>query len=140
MNDQDNNPEDFLPVAEVLRVPQQEQDRQEPPVLPPENRPKSNPNIYNLPKAEFNQCLQETLAYFKDKQVKIPDGRVGTVLGVDPRPMKGQSTKQGNDGNYLVIRVPKIAVPGRHAFENAWHMPDDLIIVEKVSKEQELKT
>jgi len=108
--------------------------------LPPENKPTNRPDIYTLSKEESNKCLQETLAYFKNKLVKIPDGRIGNVVGVDPRPMKGQSTTQGNDGNYLVIRVPRPAAPGRHAFENAWYMPDDLTIVEKPTKEKELRT
>lgn len=121
-------------------VPQQEQDKQPGDTLPPENKPKNQTEIYKLSKSEFNQCLQKTLAYFKGKKVKIPDGRIGNVVGVDPRPMKGQSTNAGNDGNYLVIRVSKIAQPGRHSSENVWYMPDDLTIVEQTTKNQDLKT
>lgn len=131
--------ENFQPVAEVLKVPEQEQNLQPGDTSPPENKPKNQTDIYTLSKDEFNQCLQETLAYFKGKQVKIPDGRIGNVVGVDPRPMKGQSTSAGNSGNYLVIRVPKSAVPGRHPFENVWYMPEDLMIVEKVQN-KEIKT
>jgi hypothetical protein len=107
------------------------------------DRPVSNPNLYSLPATEYNKCLQDTFEYFKHKTVKLKDGRIGTVVGVDPRPMiNSVPTTAGQDGNWLVIRVPKDASkPGRTPDTNAWAMPDDVEIVEKPSpKEKELKT
>ncbi len=118
-------------------VPQQLQNIQVNPdgVPSPKERPTNCPDIGQLSTVESNRCLQETLAYFKDKYVKLPDGRVGQAIGVDPRPMKGVPTRQGIDGNWLIISVRKDAAhPGRTPLENVYYMPDDLEIVDPPAK------
>lgn len=139
MNDQDNIPNNVETLAASEAVPQQPQNIQTGPVLPPESKPKSCPELSSLSGDEYNKILRETLAYFRHKQVITPDGRKGEVIGIDPRPMKGVPTRQGSDGNYLCIRVMKPhAKPGRDPGENVYYMPDDLKLVETINKD--LKT
>lgn len=105
-------------------------------------RPRSNHELIKLPTVGYNQCLQDTLAYFNHKRVRMKDGLIGIVIGVDPRPMKnGNPTATGQDGNYLVIRIECQDLPGHLSHTNAYAMPDDLEIIEKpIPKELELKT
>lgn len=120
-------------------VAQQPQNIQTGPVPSPEDKPKSCPELSSLSGDEYNKILRETLAYFRNKKVIVPDGRKGEVIGIDPRPMKGVPTSPGSDGNYLCIRVMKPhAKPGRDPGENVYYMPDDLKLVEVINKD--LKT
>lgn len=98
-------------------------------------RPASNPDIARLPAVEYNKCLQDTFAFFKYKMVKLKDGRIGTVVGVDPRPVRG-----GPDGNFLCVSVARQAAPGRVLTAMEYVLPDDLEIVETPQKETELKS
>lgn len=132
--------EPIVAAIHDAEVPQQQQNIQPDEVPSPREKPASCPDIYRLNKDEFNKVLQNTYAYFKDKKVKIPDGRIGSVFSVDPRPMKGSSTSAGSEGNYLCVRVPRIAAPGRSPWENVWFMPDDLVVVEQFSKDQSINT
>lgn len=121
-------------------VPQQAQNIQLADVLlSPKDKPTNCPGISNLSEVEFNRALQETLAYFKGKVVRIPDGRKGIVVGVDPRPMKGVPTSSGADGNYLVVQIARRTKPFIPQYETVWFMPDDLMVVESF-KGKEIKT
>lgn len=122
-----DRPLDSQPITEVPQQPQNIQPGELPPS--PKDKPKSNPNLASLSPDDFNKCLQETLSYFNQKEVKVPDGRKGRVIGIDPRPMKGNSTRSGVDGNFLAIVVPRKALPGRVPTETIYHMPDDLELV-----------
>lgn len=135
MNSADLDPDE--PTATQIHdwTAQEPQDVQPGPIPSPKDKPTNYQVMYNQSKEEFNRILQETYAYFRHKLVRIPDGRVGKVVGVDCRPMKGVPTSVGQDGNYLVISIPYKKAPAEHV----WQMPDQLTVVDNLNG-KEIKT
>jgi len=103
------------------------------PATPQSYQRSSSTKQYVTPEetASNNKMLQDAYRLYVHKKVRISKtGQIGTVVGVDPRP---QAIGAKQDGVYLIIRVPKDVLPGRHPAENAYSTPEGIEVLDETT-------